>query len=319
MRSKARMNPLAVWVLIALIAWLASARAMAAPPPADKAGARTVALERSVPRAVRFGRRAAQVGDEADQTISLEMRLTTSLRHNNELVQKDKTIVHTKQQRTVEATDVVGGRTIEARVHWQQATRQILADEAQESGEAVLQPVHGKSYVCRRDGDEQAKLIVTDAEGSVPPWKEYEFVSQSMEMIGRANPLLQYLSGRTVAVGETLELPEQVAIRLFNLGERFGQVTRFDLKLENIEQRHGSECAVFLASVEAASNDSSQMRMQVEGPLVIEVQSCRAAELALAGPIAMSETRGSYSRATQVIGTGQMNLRIASVYRDARR
>jgi hypothetical protein len=79
------------------------------------------------------------------------------------------------------------------------------------------------------------------------------------------------------------------------------------------------ECAVFLARVEAASSDSSQMRLQVEGPLVLQLDTCRAVRVDLSGPIGMSETRGSYSTAYQMIGTGQLKMRIASTYRDAAR
>ena len=56
-----------------------------------------------------------------------------------------------------------------------------------------------------------------------------------------------------------------------------------------------------------------------EGPLVIDVATCRAQKISLVGPIGMSETRGSYSTAYQVIGTGKLQMSIASTYRDAKR
>jgi hypothetical protein len=76
---------------------------------------------------------------------------------------------------------------------------------------------------------------------------------------------------------------------------------------------------VFLASVEAASTDATQMRIAVEGPLVVEIESCRTAKVDLSGPIVMSETRGTYSTAYQVIGTGRVRTNIASAYREAAR
>ena len=42
-------------------------------------------------------------------------------------------------------------------------------------------------------------------------------------------------------------------------------------------------------------------------------------ELSLSGPIGLSETRGSYSTASHLFGTGRMNMRIASVYGTAKR
>ena len=78
-------------------------------------------------------------------------------------------------------------------------------------------------------------------------------------------------------------------------------------------------CAVFFANVEAISTDASQMRLQVEGPLVVQVDTCRTARISLIGPIGMSETRGSYSTAYQVIGTGRLQVNMASAYRESRR
>jgi hypothetical protein len=161
--------------------------------------------------------------------------------------------------------------------------------------------------------------MITDENGQTPPPDEYEIVAQNMEMVGRANPLASFLAGRSIAVGETVNLPKDLADQLFNPGDRFGEVTRFDLLLEKAETQDGTPCAVFLARVEAASNDSSQMRMQMEGPLVMQIDTCRAVQLSLSGPIGMSETRGSYSTAYQLIGTGQLKTSIESAYRDAKR
>jgi hypothetical protein len=181
------------------------------------------------------------------------------------------------------------------------------------------QPVEGKTYHCRREGGEDGKLIITDADGNVPPKAEYQIVSEHMEMVGRANPLAEFLAGRSIAIGETLELPQHAADRLFNLGERFGKVDRFDLTLRETIDDGGIASAVFLARVEAASSGSAQMRLQVEGPLVVQIDSCRAVRVELSGPIALAESRGSYSIAHHVIGTGQLSMSIVSVYGDQSR
>ena len=152
----------------------------------------------------------------------------------------------------------------------------------------------------------------------MPPTEERDIVAQQMDMVGRPNPFAQFLAGRTIAVGEKLELPKDLAAQIFNLGDKFGEVTRFTLTLQKIQPEGGANCAVFLASVEAVSSDASQMRLQVEGPLVVQVDSCRAVRIGLVGPIGMSETRGSYSTAYQVIGTGRLQMNIASTYREAK-
>jgi hypothetical protein len=140
-----------------------------------------------------------------------------------------------------------------------------------------------------------------------------------MQMVGRPNPLAQFLAGRAIMVGEQVELPNGVASQLFNLGDKFGKVSKFTLTLEKVQSERGATYAVFKSNVEAMANGATQMRLEVDGPLVVDVATCRAQKMGLAGPIGMSETRGSYSSACQMIGTGKLNMSIASTYRDAKR
>jgi hypothetical protein len=280
---------------------------------------------------IRFGRHAVRVGDQTEQHISLEMRMTVSMLRSNQLFEKNQTQVQTKQRRVLTTDEVADHRTMAATVHYAAATRQMTvtggatttegAATSPENSTAspLVQPVQGKTYRCRREPGEGGKLIVTDELGNAPPSDEYEIVAPQMEMVGHSNPLADYLAGRTIAVGEKLTLPNDVARQIFNLSPRFGEVTQFQLTLAKVQNEHGVPCAEFRANVEAASQGASQMRLQVEGPLVVEVDSCRAVHVALAGPIGMSESRGTYSTAYQVVGTGRLQMSVTSTYRDASR
>jgi len=271
---------------------------------------------------IQFARQAAHVGDTVEQTIALDMRLTMTMRQGNDIVGKNQNNVRTNQRRTITATAVEEGRTTAIKVYYASATKQIVsADSGTTANESPArpQPVQGKTYLCRREPGENGQLIVTDVKGARPPTEEYEIVSQQMQMVGRPNPLAQYLAGRVVAIGEKLQLPNEVAAQVFNMGDRLGKVTKFTLALEKVQAENGISCAVFVASVEAASNDSTQMRLEIEGPLVVEANTCRARQLSLIGPIGMSESRGTYSAPYQMIGTGRLNIGIASTYHDAGR
>jgi hypothetical protein len=231
--------------------------------------------------------------------------------------------MRSEQHRVVTTTGVDGSRTTAVQVHYLKATRRVAQSSGQSEVDTtsaplnslpVPQPVEGKIYHCRRDGRDEGRLIVIDVEGNTPPSAEYEIVAENMVTVGRTNPLADFLANRSVAVGDTLELPQEAADRLFNLGERFGKVRRFELTLRETQTIEGQMCAVFKANIEAASNDSSQMRLQVEGPLVMQIDTCRAVRAELSGPLALSESRGTYSTAHQLIGTGNLSVRVASNY-----
>jgi hypothetical protein len=270
---------------------------------------------------VSFARQATRAGDEIEQNLGLELRMTMTMRQDNEMVGKSQTTVRTNQKRVLTTTEVDHGRIVAVRLQYPVATKQESIVESTETNEPTLtaQPVQGKTYICRRDSGENGELVVTDEAGNRPPTEEYEIVTQQMQMVGRANPLAQFLDGRTIAVGEKVELPAAVASQVFNLGDKFGKVSRFTLTLKEVQTEGGVKCAVFQANVEAFANAATQMRLEVEGPLVVDVATCRAQKINLVGPIGMSETRGSYSTAYQVIGTGKLQMSIASTYRDAKR
>ena len=250
---------------------------------------------------VRFGRQPVRVGDQTEQTIALEMKLTLNMRRGSELLGKNQSTVVTNQRHVMTAISIDAGITTAMKVAYPEATKQIIG--SQEPGVTVApdgtdanissppQAVQGKTYLCKREPGENGKLIVTDEAGNEPPAEEREIVAQQMDMVGRQNPLAQYLAGREVAIGGSLELPKEVASQIFNLGDKFGEVDHFTLTLQKVQNENGAPCAVFLANVEAASIHASQMRLQVEGPLVVQIDTCRAAKISLIGPIGMSETR----------------------------
>jgi hypothetical protein len=301
----------------AILALAGAPLAAQQPLPRDDSSVRPAALERSATRptapAVRFTRRPARVGDQAEQTIGSELRLTTSWRQGNAVVETTTSTMKSSQRRNVTTAEISDGRATAVVVRYLEAARGTGA-EGEAAKEPSPQPVAGKTYRCRRQGEE---LIVTDAEGRAVPQAERELVAADMDALGRPNPLAEFLTEREVIVGETLSLPTDVADRLLGLGPEFGKLTRFDLTLRAVRMEQGVRSAVFQASVEAVSHDSSQMRLQVDGTLIVEIDACRAVKSSLAGPIGLSESRGSHSAAYQVFGTGKLSMSVVSRYRDA--
>lgn len=268
---------------------------------------------------VQFSRRPPQVGDQLQQDLSVALDLNTMVRQDQQILEKSKTALRRQQTRQVTTTHVRDGMTMAVSVHYAAATRELAtapADGQFGAPERKPQPVEGKNYRVARDGE---ALLITAEDGSVPPLDEYEIIALNMESLGRRNPLADYLAGKSLTVGQQVSLPAEVAEKLMGLGGELGQVTRFDLTLQSVTMIGDRKFALFQSTIEAVSNDASQMRLAVEGPLAIEVDTCRAVDATFAGPIGMSETRGSLSATYQLTGTGRMTIRIATKYADLAR
>jgi hypothetical protein len=270
------------------------------------------------PRTIRFARRAPQIGDQLEQTLAFEVELHQIMRQGHQLVEQGEMATHRNQRRIVTTTDVAGGAAVAALVRYPEATKQIINAQNASDLRTLRAPVdaesvQGKAYRCCRTAKE---LQISDEKGDIPPLDEFKIVAQNMETLGRVNPLAEFLAGQSLSIGEKISVPHEVAERLLGLGNELGQVSRFELVLQDVKNVDGTQCAVFDANIEAASTNSSQMRMEVEGPLVIQAATCRAVEASFKGPIGMSETRGSLSATYQMSGTGRISVRIATVYRD---
>jgi hypothetical protein len=314
-------------IAIASLLVLGHALATAAEQPPASPDVKPASFERSAKstpsESVRFTQRAARIGDVVDQTLALEMRMSTTVRRGANSEPGDRTVMRNAQHRTITTTQADAGRAIAVRVQYLAATKQVIdaaaAPENQSKQPPAATPVAGKTYLCARKSGENARLTITYENGQAPPTSECDIVAEHMDMVGRGSPLADFLHGKTVRVGDSLEVPREAAAKIFNLTAQADDVQNFKLTLQKIERDHGRARAIFLAQVDAASSNASQMRMQMEGTLTVEADTCRTANVDLTGPIAMSETYGSYSNSYQAISTGQLKSRLASTFHDAKR
>ena len=289
--------------LCALLASLTcgGAAAQSSPPPATPAK-----YETPSPRPpITFGRRAPQVGDQVEQNVEVELALRTLTRQGTKVLERGEQRLTRRQRRIITADRVEAGRTQAAHVKFLSAARQI--DKEPETKE----PVVGKTFYCERDGD---RLTIQTANGDLPPLDEFRLVQPCMEMLGRAHPLADFFADREVAIGEKIALPKEIASELLGADDEFGKAERFEMTLARVEKIDDHECAVFEAEIEAVGTGTSQMRLLVTGPLVLEVSTCRAVSADFQGPIGMSEVQGTYGARYQVDATGKFRVAVSSKY-----
>jgi hypothetical protein len=306
-----RINFQIAWITLGTSVWL-----MPLAASADGQAVAPTSFERtaSPTQEVQFGRRAAQVGDQIDQALDVRFELEAISRRGNEIIEQKKTEMRRGQRRVLTTADVKQGRMVAARLQYASARKWSgPAGEVPSADALPGEPVEGKTYHCRREGE---RLVVTDGEGQLPPLAEFEIVALNMETLGKPNPLAEFFAGRTMTVGQQVAVPPEVADELFGLSKQFGEIVRFDLRLDEVTDMDGERCAVFTATIDAEGARSSQMRMSIQGTLTMQAATCRMARAELNGPIAMAETRGSLSNKYQLNSRGRLTVALRSRYQD---
>jgi hypothetical protein len=256
-----------------------------------------------------FGRRQSVVGDAVEQTVRLEMKLNTTSRQGAQVIEQESSEVERTQRRRVTASSTREGRVVGAAVRFFEAS-------STHNGESTTDPVAGKTYQCERGEDD--KLTVLTDKGTMPSMEEYALVVRAMETLGTASPLAEFLAGKTIDVGEEIELPADLAQRALGFDKQFGKVNHFTLKLKELRVVEGLRVARFAATIEATGGGAGQMGLIVEGAFEIEEPTCRMVSADLTGPIALSGRQGVGVTAHQVDSRGRMRMQLAARYRDSK-
>lgn len=256
-----------------------------------------------------FGRRQSIVGDAVEQTVRLEMKLDTTSRQGAQVIEQESSEVERQQRRRVTASSTREGRVVGAAVRFFEAS-------STRNDESTADPVAGKTYQCERGEDD--KLTVLTDKGTMPTMEEYTLVVRAMETLGTASPLAEFLAGKTIEVGEEIELPAELAQRALGFDKQFGKVNLFTLKLKELRVVEGLRVARFAATIEATGGGTGQMGLIVEGAFEIEEPTCRMVSADLSGPIALSGQQGVGVTAHQVDSRGRMRMQLAARYRDSK-
>ena len=91
---------------------------------------------------------------------------------------------------------------------------------------------------------------------------------------------------------------------------------RFDLTLREIKTVNSRRCAVFQILLEATDHKMGQMRMQLEGPMAVEIASCRSVAAELTGPIGVAKAVVGPGTTYHMTGAGRLKVTIDSSYED---
>ncbi len=268
--------------LLTVLTCAASATWTAAAPPA---------------RECQFTYRPLAVGDEARETLRCAIELKTIRAVDGQVIDVGDQTALREEQTLVTRLATAPGQTAKARLTYEtseQTSKSRLLDPQQ-----TERPVAGKTYIVVRQGDE---LIISDQQGKSPPAEERQIVARTLDSLGRPNPLGKFFDGRSIALGETVQLPPEFTEKLLSGWDESLAKLPLEVILMGTAQLDGQLCAMFHTPPGAGK------RNPVEGKMLIELATCRLAMLELRGPVARTERRGPPGEEFDVRHKGKLQI-----------
>ena len=235
---------------------------------------------------VSFTNRLAQPNDTAQQIIRCDLDAERTIRQHSQVVDTSKQKLKRHQVRNITILKTNQGQATLAKVRYLISTTKVKP-EHNEAVEAK-QPVEGNTYLLARVGEE---LRITRENGQAISPEEDKILRAQLSTFGTPNPLSQFLHGQQIQVGDSIDVPDEVAAKLLGFTGNSGKTDKLTLKLTRITSIKRTPCAVFETLLRSHSDESS-LSLLMKGELVIDPATCRTQGIKLQGPIAASERRG---------------------------
>jgi len=250
---------------------------------------------------VTFRHKNPVVGEQWANNVQFDMKMKTRYRYPGQDDQETSNHDQQRQLRRLTVLAIQPGYSTRVKVHFEHALRQLGSTE-QTDHQWLPQPVAGKTYIVERENEEE--LIVTDDQGNIPTDEELVIVRHSMEAVGRPNPLTNFLSGRTIAIGETVQLPGELAGRFLGSQASGAEAQDMPLKLEEVRDVDGIACGIFSAQLETVTQNGPRASSHMSGHFAVQLETCRIVFVSFRGPVTFRQTRTIANQEYVVEATG---------------
>lgn len=256
-----------------------------------------------------FHRRPFASGETSNQTVRCDLNLEMAIRQGDKTIDSNSQAVRREQQRQIKIVEMGKKAPIKALVSYMSSAVSVQQSDAEPV--KSKQPVSGKSYYVSRIGE---TLTITTLDGQTPPANELALLRANLEAFGLPNPIATYFDGRTMHVGETVDLPLELAQELLGFQEGVGNISSLKMKLSKIINTKAGKLAVFDTSL-AAKASQDGVNMSLQGQLAIETDSCRTAVVNLSGPVSVDELRGPKNAQFEVSSRGELKVAVRATYK----
>ena len=251
-----------------------------------------------------FHHQIPQVGQQWVQSVQMKIKAKSRIKYPGHQQREVFQLDQRRQSRRLTVLGVQPRNVPRVEVTFESALHHTSEDwDAEPRWKS--QAVHGKTYHVWR---ENGRLVVTNPQGTVPSSEEVEIVRQSMQSVGRGNPIAQFLHERTVEVGQTLHLPAELARELLGTDTPLNKTQKMPMTLLGVREIRGAMCGIFEADLENTSQLGVRTSTHMHGKFAVELDTCRLVSTVFQGPVTSRLSRSIGGESYVVETTGSLQV-----------
>lgn len=270
--------------------------------------AHSVAADRAcAAESCRFQFVPARVGDIGSQELDFLIDLKLTVEHQDGELFRSQKSVERVQTRWTTVLEVDRDVATVVAVRFDRANETQMSDN--KPAKAVDDPVAGKTYQIARRGE---ALAITGLDGKAPSQPEIDYLTRSMDSVGRPNALGRFLHGRELIVGKPIDVPPEIAAEIFGFRDAIGEVASLTLGLSQLHRTANGNFAILNAQMTAHSPEEPRLSMRIDGQMQVDIDTCRVVGFVWEGPVTLSEVRGEGRQAMTLNGLGTVAVEMRS-------
>lgn len=216
------------------------------------------------------------------ESNNLSMNQNITIKVNGEVVQSMS--IENLKLDIVRKTilEVRDGAPAKVKVHY------ITSNEEQNSSpgekQKVVQPIEGKTYVIEMTDE---GITVVDENGQTPNENETALVRREFNYIGKIDPMSKFLDGKQFSVGQTVDIPGEVARSIFD--DPKDEIKTFSLSLRELTEINGENCGRFdvVLELRGAPEQGMKLSMDLKGEALLGVATTWPLMMDLKGEVRM--------------------------------
>ena len=172
---------------------------------------------------------------------------------------------------------------------------------------AVPNPCQGKTYIVKVNDGGPA---VHYENGEKPPDEELGWVKEQFRSLGKEDSFESMLDGKTVKVGEKLDVSLDAAAELLDVKSAGLKIEKFNLTLKAAKPH-----AVFDADIQMSQTlNGPKMTINMTGQVVINPGNCWPVTVDIKGPLKLSGEQVQEGKRIDIKGAGTMSAKMSYGY-----